>query len=108
MYSAVLILPKELKEAGDKIGEIMGWGPVSYTIPLSTGQDVSHYGLRADVAQTFVDVIEAAKKGVYPDAIPEAIIKPVVDNLIADFSTTLWGHDHFQEVLNKYNMSQLS
>lgn len=107
MQSAVLILPKELKEAGDKIGEAMGWGPVSYTIPVSAGQDLTHYGLRADVETTFVDMIEAAKKGVYPDAIPEAIIKPVVDNLIADFSTTLWGHDHFQEVLDKYGMIQL-
>jgi hypothetical protein len=108
MQSAVLILPIELKEAGDKIGEAMGWGPVSYTIPLSSGQDLTHYGLRADVSQTFIDMIEAAKSGTYPDAIPESIIKPVVENLIADFSTTLWGYDHFQEVLNKYNMIQLS
>lgn len=108
MISAVLILPIELKESGDKIGEAMGWGPVSYTIPLSTDQDLTHYGLRADVTQSFIDMIEAAKSGTYPDAIPESIIKPVIDNLIADFSTTLWGHEHFQEVLNKYNVTQLS
>lgn len=57
MRSAVLILPVELKSQGDQIGEAMGWGPVSYTIPLSSSLEVTHYGLRADVSEQFVDWI---------------------------------------------------
>lgn len=112
MYSAVLILPKEHKEAGDQIGEVMGWGPVSYTIPLSTGQDLTHYGLRADVETTFVDMIEDAKRGTYPSNLHIEALQSVISALIADFSPdstdsekpVMWGAEHFEYVCDKYRL----
>ena len=108
MHSAVLILPMALKNAGDQIGAAMGWGPVSYSIPLASedATEPTHIGLRADVQPSFVDMIAAAKDGHYPDALPERLLGPVIASLIADFSPdpsdpekpVLWGADHLEAV----------
>lgn len=108
MHSAVLILPMALKDAGDQIGAAMGWGPVSYSIPLAANgaTEATHVGLRADVHLSFIDMIEAARQGVYPEALPEAVLRPVIEALIADFSPDptdpetpiLWGSDHLNAV----------
>lgn len=108
MHSAVLILPMALKNAGDQIGAAMGWGPVSYSIPLAAdgASEATHIGLRADVHPSFIDMIVAAKDGHYPGALPERLLWPVIASLIADFSPdpsdpekpVLWGADHFEAV----------
>jgi hypothetical protein len=117
MHSAVLILPMALKDAGDQIGAAMGWGPVSYSIPLAANEasEPTHIGLRADAHTTFIDMIEAARQGSYPDGMPEALLRPVIEALIADFSPdpsdpekpVLWGADHLDDVLSKNNMVRL-
>lgn len=114
MYSAVLILPMALKDAGDQIGAAMGWGPVSYTIPLISedASEATHVGLRADVQPSFIDMIEAARQGVYPEALPEAALRPVIEALIADFSPdpsapekpVLWGAEHLEAVCASHGL----
>ena len=114
MHSAVLILPIALKDAGDQIGEAMGWGPESYTIPLTSNPDgeVTHIGLRADVYPSFIRMIEDAKQGRYPETLPENVLRPVIDALIADFSPdpsdpekpVLWGADHLDCVCMENNL----
>ncbi|UOK71719.1 hypothetical protein [Ancylobacter polymorphus] len=118
MHSAVLILPMALKDAGDQIGAAMGWGPVSYTIPLAAGDetDATHIGLRADVWPAFIDMIAAARQGVYPEALPEAVLRPVIEALIADFSPDpsapempiLWGSDHLNAVCAANGLTRLA
>jgi len=106
MYSAVLILSASLKEKGDQIGSVMGWGPESYTIPLSSDLlTVTHYGLRTDVSKQFVDWILTKEN--LPD-IPD--LELVLDNLIYDFAGidhNLWGREHLDYVCSKYNLSFL-
>ena len=101
MRSAVLILPEDLKLQGDAIGEAMGWGPESYTIPLSDDQiNITHYGLRADVDDQFIRWIT----GIDTLPIPDADI--VLESLIYDFSGTehsLWGREHLDYVCNNNN-----
>ena len=117
MHSAVLILPMALKQAGDMIGAAMGWGPQSYSIPLAAdgASEATHIGLRADVHPAFIAMIEAAKAGHYPDALPEAILAPVINALIADFSpapsdpekSALWGADHFDAVCAAHGLQKV-
>lgn len=103
MHSAVLILPVHLREQGDQVGEIMGWGPVSYTIPLSEdNMTITHYGLRADVSEQFMDWIVTQTN--LPN-IPN--LSTVLDNLIYDFSGVdhnLWGRDHLDHVCTHNNL----
>jgi hypothetical protein len=103
MQSAVLILPSELKTQGDQIGEAMGWGAESYTIQLSNSSEITHYGLRADVSQQFVNWITTREN---LPGIPNLIT--VLDNLIYDFSGTehtFWGREHLDYACNQHNLT---
>lgn len=110
MVSAVLILPVELKTSGDLIGSAMGWGPESYTIPLSTGDVdiVTHMGLRSEADPSFAKMIQDAQAGIYPPELPESVVGPVISALIYDFSPDsenpdkpiLWGSEHLDSVLS--------
>ena len=103
-HSAVLIIPADLKPQADAVGAAMGWGETSYTIPIGDGEQITHYGLRADVDAQFIRWI----KGV--DPIPDPAFQPVIDALIADFSPdptyegdepspVLWAREHLDAVL---------
>ena len=111
-HSAVLIIPAALKPAADAVGAAMGWGPVSYTIPLSDdGEAVTHWGARADVSLPFLRWV----RGLEP--LPEGMehAQPVIDALIADFSPdpthegddpppVLWGRAHLDAVLAAHGL----
>lgn len=113
-YSAVLIIPADLKADADAVGAAMGWGPESYTIPLPEDAEVpTHYALRADVTEQFIRWI----KGL--DPLPEGVAEtaaPVIAALIHDFSPDptivppeddetytpppiLWGRKHLDAVV---------
>ena len=102
MHSAVLILPVEYKLQGDQIGDVMGWGPVSYTIPLSSSFEITHYGLRADVTDQFVSWIVTREN--LPDIFN---LITVLDNLIYDFAGTehnLWGREHLEYACSRHGL----
>jgi hypothetical protein len=114
MHSAVLIIPAALKPAADAIGAAMGWGPCSYTVPLTAdGETVTHYAARADVGDGFLRMVAGL------DPLPEGMSEhaaPVLAALIADFSPglptegdeqrpTLWGRDHFDAVLAAHDLA---
>ena len=112
MHSAVLITPTALKAQADAVGAAMGWGPVSYTIPLGDGETVTHYAARADVSEQFIRWM----RGV--DPLPEGMehAQPIIDTLIADFSPdptyegddpqpVLWGREHLDKVLTEHRFA---
>ena len=103
-HSAVLIIPADLKNQADAVGAAMGWGEVSYTIPLSDdpeSQEVTHWAARADVSEQFIRWVRGQ------EPLPDPAFQPVIDALIADFSPdpddpekpVLWGRGHLDAVL---------
>jgi hypothetical protein len=89
MTSAVLIAPTALRLPANAIGEAMGWGPYSYTIPLSADwATVTHYGCRADVSPEFVALITAAQAGELPPGLPPEAAG-IIAALIIDLSEEL-------------------
>ncbi len=103
-YSAVLIIPAAMKSAADAVGEAMGWGPVSYTIPLGVDESVTHYAARADVSAQFIGWVRGH------EPLPDPAAQPVIDALIADFAPdpdnpddadapALWGRAHLEAVV---------
>ena len=110
LHSAVLIIPAAMKAQADAVGAALGWGPVSFTIPLGDGGDVTHYGARADVSVQFVRWIRGH------EPLPDPAFAPVIDALIADFSpdpgaegmdtaAALWGRAHLTDALRRHGFS---
>ena len=92
--SAVLILPAAYRTAGNNLSAEMGWQPVdadpgTYSIPLMTGDTLTHWGCRADVTQGFIAMVE--------NPTPET--QPLVDVLIWDFRVTGDPYGHFVDVI---------
>lgn len=100
MLSCVLILPDAQTPTGNAVGEAMGWGPNSYSVPLSAdGSDPdTHYGLHAWVTEEFQALIET---GAYPPQVESAGITQVVyDAMMAALISSFWADymDHFATV----------
>ena len=78
----------------------MGWQPVdadpgTYSVPLMTGDILTHWGCRADVNQGFIDMVE--------NPTPET--QPLIDVLIYDFRVTGDPHTHFMDILNENGLT---
>jgi len=92
--SAVLILPAAYRDAGNDLSAEMGWQPVdadpgTYSIPLMTGDTLTHWGCRADVTQGFIAMVEN----------PTPEVQPLVDVLVYDWRVTGDPHTHFLDVI---------
>ena len=92
--SAVLILPAAYRDAGNDLSAEMGWQPVgadpgTYSIPLMSGDTLTHWGCRADVTQGFIDMVEN----------PTPEVQPLIDVLIYDWRVTGDPHTHFLDVI---------
>ena len=100
MTSAVLIVPDADRDAANAFGESMGWGPNNYSVALSAdgAEPATHWGCRADVGQTFLDMLA--------DPPPEAA--PVLAVLISDFADGVDPHDHWMAVLEDNNLQILT
>jgi hypothetical protein len=98
--SAVLILPAAYRQAGNDLSAEMGWQPVdadpgTYSVPLMTSDVLTHWGCRADVTQTFIDMVE--------NPTPET--QPLIDVLIYDWRVTGDPHTHFMDVITENGLT---
>lgn len=100
MTSAVLIVPNADRDAANAFGESMGWGPNNYSVALSADgvEPATHWGCRADVSQTFLDLM----------ANPPAEAAPVLAVLISDFSDGLHAYEHWVSVLEDNNLQVIA
>ncbi len=96
MTSAVLIVPATDRDAANALGEAMGWGPDNYSVALSGNglEPPTHWGCRADVSQSFIDML----------ATPPEEAWPVLAVLISDFSEGLHPYEHWVSVLEAHGL----
>jgi hypothetical protein len=110
ILSAVLILPAALQTAGNALSVALGHGPDTYSIPLCTGEAVTHFGAHAWVQQSFVDTIQAAATGTLPDSlttldedgnppISPADLQAILTSLILSVREGGDPQEHWQSVL---------
>ncbi len=101
MRSCVLLLPLDQVATGNAVGEAMGWGPASYSVPLSAdgSEPSTYYGLHAWVTEGFQTLIET---WAYPPQLSDAGISQddynammavLISSFCADYV------DHFADVL---------
>ncbi len=92
MKSAVMIVPDAGLVAANAFGEAMGWGPGNYSVPLSpTGAEpATHWGCRATVYQTFLDLL----------ANPTEEALPIFAFTVMDLKDTDDFAGHFHQVID--------
>lgn len=97
MTSAVLILPEAYRDAGNAFGVDQGWGENNFSVALSAdgSEPATHWGCRADVGESFVEMVEN----------PDPENEPLVAVLIYSFSDSLAPYDHWVETLIVNNLS---
>lgn len=75
MTNLALIIPAALRDDANQLGELMGWGPNSYSVALSAdgSEPATHYGLNLANAQPeFLAMLQAAGEGQMPQALADA------------------------------------
>jgi hypothetical protein len=98
MISAVLIIPAADLAKANTLAIYMGWGPNSYSVPLtSDGTTTTHWGLHTWADDAFVAMLTAAGQGQMPQALidagyPPADFAAVVGSLIASLTPDVAGH----------------
>lgn len=100
MLSCVLILPSAQVATGNAVGAAMGWGPNSYSIPLSAdGADpATHMGLHTWATEEFQQMIAT---GYYPPQVEDAgISQDEFDDMMNVLVYSFWPDytDHFTTV----------
>lgn len=84
----VLIIPAGLKHSANALGAAMGWGPESYSVPLSSdgAEPPTHYGLNlAEASDVFLAMLAAAGNGEMPQELIDAGYPP------QDFAAVMAG-----------------
>lgn len=100
MLSCVLILSESQVATGNAVAEAMGWGPNSYSIPLSAdgAEPVTHKGLHTWATEEFQQMIAS---GYYPPQVAAAgINQPTFEAMMAALISSFWPDyvDHFATV----------
>ena len=106
MFSCVLILPIGYVDEGNTMGEILGYGSYSFTVPLSnTGNEpITHVGLHSWVEQSFIDMMNS-------DIIPNILLEngftqeqytTLNENMIKSYWDDYVGH--FDTIIKENNL----
>lgn len=100
MKSLVLIIPTELRDSANQLGDVLGMGPDNYSVALSAdgSEPATHYGLHAWVEQAFQALVES---GVYPPELAESgISEDDYNAMMAVLVSSFWPDyvDHFATV----------
>jgi hypothetical protein len=101
MKSLVLIIPTELRDSANQLGDALGMGPNNYSVPLSTGSVITHYGLHAWSDEAFIEMLET---GTLPEGVEFPDLQEVLDALIVSVQPDSTGH--FDNVLQENNLTR--
>ncbi|OYW56764.1 MAG: hypothetical protein B7Y80_01390 [Hyphomicrobium sp. 32-62-53] len=112
MISAILVVPVDLRERANFLALCLGWGPDSYSVPLTIdGETISHFACRADVTESFLAMISDASNGIFP-SIPMTPqeISAVVVGLLSDFAAPGQyesARSHFEAAIARHGLAPL-
>lgn len=101
--NVVLIIPANLLTKANALGAAMGWGPDSYSIPLSVSGSApaTHWGLNlANAGEEFLSMLLGASQGQVPEELVDvgfpmsdfgAVLSGLLTGLGKTFPETLQG-----------------
>lgn len=112
----ILIAPAAFQAAGNALGEALGHGPDTYSVPLypvnAPAYEPTHFGACAPVSDDFVMLVHGAEQGIIPPELEAlgysgAAVQALVAQLIIDFSNiNEEGFVHFERVLGLAGLSR--
>lgn len=81
IYRAAFIVPDAHRDNARALNEQIGWGPGTYSCPLSAdgSEPATHWGLSTVATQTARDIIGDAATGQAPEGIDPAAAQTVVN-----------------------------
>lgn len=111
----ILIAPAAFREAGNALGDSLGYGPDTYSVPLYPAtvesEEPTHYGACSPVSADFVSLVHGAEQGVIPPAL-EALgytgsgVQALISQITFDFSSVQEeGSIHFYRVIGLAGLS---
>ena len=116
MMHGVLISPSAFREAANALGNALGYGPDTYSVPLYpaaiAATEPTHYGACAPVTDDFILLVQGAEQGIIPDALVElgysgAGVQSLINELTIDFSNIAEEPvSHFERVLSLSGLSR--
>lgn len=102
--SCVLIVPANLQQAGNILGESLGHGPDTYSIALAQHSNLdvlSHYAAHSWVRPDFIQLIQAGQSGILPqELLDRGFTAPQV---IAFLSQIILSARNYGEPLEHFN-----
>lgn len=104
--SVVIIVPQIIRDECNMIAEIMGWGPDSFSVPLTkSGNAIEYYGLRSECDDTFIGWLRGEEelppitaRNPNISMVLKSIILSVYPDKQDPYKPLLWGQDHFNKV----------
>ncbi len=116
MIHAILIAPKAYQSAANLLGEALGYGPDTYSVPLYPvaipADEPTHYGACAPVTADFVSLVHGAEQGIIPPELENLgytgeEVQALIQQLTIDFSSIEEeGATHFYRVIALAGLSQ--
>lgn len=106
-FSIVLVCTENDQVDSNKIGEILGYGPNTFSLPA--GQEngpITHYYNHTYAAQAFVDMINNLGQGTPPEGLPTELL-PALSRMIIDINDGGDPVQHTSEVLSSNNLVRI-
>lgn len=108
--SCVMVVPAELKDVGNMLGQVMGYGPDTYTTALVKAEDpevITHYVSHSWVRADFVELLQLGKDGHFPQKLTaQGFIEEQLNQFLLFLNSIIlscrnYGDEvsHFNEVL---------
>lgn len=100
--SCVLVIPASLQASANQISQLMGWGDNAYSVELGATRTgaVTHYGLRTQTSDTFIDLLTGPMPQALADGgYPPAVYDDVMNNLAASLRDASEAEGHFQDAI---------
>lgn len=111
-YSAVCVVPASHQEIGNQLAEGLGHGPGNYSVPLSfDGLDPpSHFGCRAQVNEFFVQIVQSAGIGEFPEieGMSQAEVYQAFSAMSIDIQQSPDPYTHFVEYIGSLGLQMIS
>lgn len=102
--SCVLIVPANLQQAGNILGESLGHGPETYSIALARHSNLdvlSHYAAHSWVRPDFIQLIQSGQSGILPQELLDRGF--IVSQVIAFLSQIILSARNYGEPLEHFN-----
>ena len=106
-YSIVLLCQAADQADSNVIGEALGYGPDTFSLPAGVeGGPVSHYFNHSFAPDEFIEKVTAMGQGQPPEGMPQELL-PALNRMVISIRDGGDPLDHVSDVLSDYGLMRL-